>query len=276
MPASELLLGATAFFHQPVDFNQVVEASVQFPLIQFVELRGETPFLFPGKTTEEDLDLYRQVLREAGLRSTVHTTMYDINLATLNPYQKDANIACYKKYLDFAAAVGAEVIVVHGGELYEEFVNHPLSDEFLETARAHLCESLWELGEYARQLGIKIGLENSPPSSSKMRIVFNPESQIQILDRVNHPNVGALLDFAHAFLWGFDLTAYLEAIHPYLVEFHAHNNWGKGDDHLGLHQGEIDYRPLLNHPLVQGIPFIMEIRSYQELVQTMRWLEKVL
>ncbi|MFQ5583272.1 MAG: hypothetical protein ACE5GL_02405, partial [Calditrichia bacterium] len=60
-----------------------------------------------------------------------------------------------------------------------------------------------------------------------------------------------------------------------LIEIHAHNNFGQEDEHLGLPNGKIDYEAILNHPAVRGVPFIMEIISYEEILKTMEWLEKL-
>lgn len=267
--------GATCFFNTPNEFSLVVDVTKQFPFIRYVEFRGERPFLFPDITPIEEIKYYRNILQQAGLKNTLHTTMYDINLATLNPWQKDANVACYKKYLELAEFLESEVIVVHGGLLFEEFTYSPLKEEFIDIAENHLCESLSELADYAEKKGVKIALENSPPKKKGMRIVYDPETQIKILQKVNHPNLGALLDFAHAYLFRLDLLDYLQKIRLYLFEIHAHNNFGQYDEHLGLSEGEIDYQPILKNNGVNDIPFIMEIGSYESVLATLKWLRKI-
>ncbi len=266
--------GATCFFNKAEDFKIVSEVGKQFPLIQYVEFRGEHPFLIPDVVPQEQLRYYKQILQQANLKSTLHTTMYDINLSTLNPWLKDANIACYKRYIDVAEFLGSEVIVVHGGFLQTEFDQSPLREEFIDLAEKHLCETLTALAEYGEPKGVKVALENSPPKAA-LNIVHNPQTQIKILERIDHPNLGALLDFAHAFLNKLNLLDYLEKIRPYLFEIHAHNNFGEEDDHLGLPNGNIDYVSILNHPAVHDLPFIMEIKSYQEVVETLNWLDKL-
>lgn len=270
-----ILFGATCFFNTPEEFSLVVKVARKFPFVKYVEFRGERPFVFPDVTPPHKLSDYKNILNQAGLRNTLHTTMYDINLATLNPYLKDANIACYKKYLDIAEQLESEVIVVHGGELFSEFVNSPLKDDFMEIAEIHLCESVAELAEYGQKKDVKVALENSPPTSKGVRMVFNPENHIKILERINHSNAGALLDFAHAFLFRLDLSDYLQKIKPYLFEIHAHNNFGEEDDHFGLSKGSIDYQPILQLQGVQGVPFIMEIESYQQVMETLEWLTRL-
>ncbi len=266
-----LQLGATVFFQRPEEFEMVLKVLQKYPFVQYIEFRGEAPFFFPGWTPRSDFQFYRRILSKTPLKTTIHTTMYDINLATLNPRLKDANIKSYKEYIDLAAYFDSEIIVLHDGEVYLEFARGPRKDEFLEVAQRHLMETLVELADYGREKGVKVALENAPPQKH-VSLVWNPENHTTILKTINHPNLGALFDIAHAFLHGLDIPQYLEAIHPFLLEIHAHNNMGEKDDHLGLPNGKIDYLPILKHPAVENIPLIMEIRSYDEIIHTLEWL----
>lgn len=267
--------GATCFFNTPDEFSMVVKVAQEFPLVKYVEFRGERPFLFPDVTPKDKLSYYKDILQQAGLKNTLHTTMYDINLATLNPWLKDANIDCYKKYIEIAEYLESEVIVVHGGQLFYEFMNSPLKHDFMELSENHLCESLSELAEYGQKKGVKVALENSPPSKKGIRIVFNPENHLKIIRRIDHPNLGALLDLAHAYLFRLDVSEYLKKIKPYLFEIHVHNNFGEEDEHWGLTRGNIDYESILRYEEIQDVPFIMEIESYEEVLSTLQWLTKL-
>lgn len=271
----DIRFGATCFFNSPDEFSLVVKVARKYPFIRYVEFRGERPFLFPDITPKKEVRYFKDILRQAGLKNTLHTTMYDINLATLNPWLKDANIVCYKKYLDLAEYLESEVIVVHGGQISNDFVHSPLRDNFLDLAENHLCESLTELTDYGHKKGVKVALENSPPRKNETRIVCEPDTQIKILKRIDHPNLGALLDIAHAFLFKLDIVDYLQKIKSHLFEIHAHNNFGESDDHLGLAKGRIDYKPLLEHDEIRVVPFIMEIRSYDEVISTLEWLKEL-
>ena len=269
----KLQLGATAFFTNPKDFQQVLQVIQKFPFLSYLEFRGEHPFFFPDVTPAENFQFYRKILQQTHLKTTIHTTMYDINLATLNPWLKNANLQCYKKFIDLAAFFEAEIVVVHDGHLPREFVESPAKDKFLEMATQNLKETLYELAEYGRQKGVKIALENAPPKSD-YALVWNAENQSQILQELNHPYLGALVDIAHASLHGLDVLTYLKEMKPWLMEIHAHNNNGELDDHLGLPTGIIDYKTILQNPVVNNIPFIMEIKSYDMLLETLIWLQK--
>ena len=267
--------GATVSFDTPKEFDIILQIEQYFPFMKYVEYRGERPFCFPGVTPQEKLDYYKSVLGKTSIRSTFHSTMYDINLATLNPWLKDANIACYREFIDLASDLGSEVLVVHGGHLNKDAKHTKRYEHFLEIAEANLCESLTELADYGQPRGVKIAVENLPPTSEQL-IIWNIENHLKILNRVNHPNCGALFDMAHAFLHGLDVLDYLVKIRPHLFEIHAHNNMGELDDHQGLTNGKMDYLPILQHADTHDVPFIMEIKSYEEVMQTLQWLKKLL
>ncbi len=267
-----LQLGVTIFFEHPREVEAVAPAVQQFPFLKYVEFRGEIPFFYPGYFTRRDMRYFRQLLDQLGLRATVHATMYDINLATLNPYLHRANIQCYKKFIEMAARVGAEILVVHDGHLPLEYAHHAQKDQYLEKAREALGNALVALGDHGERHGVTIALENAPPASYHASLIWNAENHGAFLQQLNHPAVGALVDIAHAALHQLDVPAYLQAIRPYLVEIHAHNNHGQQDDHLGLHEGVIDYRTLLRLDAFHQVPVIMEIKSYPDIMATLQWL----
>ncbi len=267
--------GVTCFFNDYKEFAIVPEVARQFPLLKYLEFRGEFPFLVPDDTPDSQIQFFIAVMQKTSLRSTLHTIYHDINLATLNPWLMEANIACYKRFIDIAERLGSELIVVHGGMLPADYVNNPLKNKFQQKASRRLCKTLSVLADYGQRRGVKIALENSPPEAGQS-IVYDSRSHLAILEKVNHPNLGALLDFAHAFLRRLDLIDYLEKIQPYLIEIHAHNNMGKNDDHLALPDGKIDYLPIFKHPAVRDVPFIMELKSYEDVIKTLTWLGNIL
>lgn len=265
--------GATVFFNNPREFVILKEVVKNFPFVKYVEFRGEQPFCVPGITPKSDLAMYKQVLQECRLKSTLHSTYLDINLATLNPWLKDGNIACYKDYIDLAAYFESEVIVVHGGSIMPEFVESEHSEQLVEIAKEHLCESLTVLADYGRAKGVKVSVENLPPDPEQVNVIHDLDSHLEIIKRVDHPNLGAIYDLAHAYLYDLDIIDYLEKIRPHLFEIHAHNNMGEFDDHLGLTRGKIDFLPILKHPDIHDVPFIMEINTREQVLETLSWLK---
>lgn len=260
--------GITCFFENKKDFEIVAKIAPDYPL-KFIEIRGERPFFSPDDLIESDLKFFSGIIQSAQLKVTLHATFYDINLSTINTSLRKATLECYRAYLDLGQAIGAEIMVVHGGHLHHDAVN---VEKLLGIARQNLIENLVELGEYARGKGIRIGLENSPPNPNRL-MVYDWQSQIAILEAVNHPNVGAVLDVAHAFLQRLDIFEYYRYIEDYLVEIHAHNNNGEKDLHRGINLGEINYKKFFSVNSVK-VPVIMEIRDLEEAMESLEWIKR--
>ena len=259
--------GITCFFEKKEDFGKIIELAPNFP-INYLEIRGERPFFAPEDLSRSDIDYFRKIIERSGLRVTLHSTFYDINLSTINSFLQNATIDCYKKYLDLAATIGAEIMVVHAGYIHKDAVAH---QQIHEIAEINLINNLQILGDYASSKNVVIGLENSPPNRHQL-MVWEPGRQIDILKKVNHPHVRAVYDTAHAFLHGHDISGYYEKIEPYLAEMHIHNNDGKQDQHRSIADGAINYNHFFRDHRV-SVPVIMEIRNIEEALQSLEWIK---
>jgi sugar phosphate isomerase/epimerase len=159
-------------------------------------------------------------------------------------------------------------MVVHAGLIHKDAAANL---EIQQIARSHLVENLRILGDYARDRNIFIGLENSPPNRNHL-MVREWTEHVKILKEVNHPQVGGVLDIAHAYLQGLDVLLYYDNIQEYLVELHVHNNDGTEDLHQAIDQGAIDYPELFKTRDI-AVPVIMEIRNFSEALQSLEWIK---
>jgi sugar phosphate isomerase/epimerase len=260
--------GLTCFFEDVRDFVKIVDILPQSPL-EYVEIRGERPFFSPADTTIDNLQFIKDIIRECGLKVTMHATFYDINLASMNPFLQQANLKCYYEYLNLAETIGAEIMVVHAGLIHKDAAGIM---KLMQISRDNLVQNLRKLGDVALQKGIRIGLENSPPNKN---VLFIPswKEQISILKEVDHQAVGAVFDMAHAHLHDLNLAEYFENIEKHLIEIHIHNNNGREDLHLGINKGEIDYDSFFRgHPV--DVPVIMEIRNITEALESIEWVKE--
>lgn len=265
--APKIKWGITCFFENKEEFKIVAELAPRYPL-QYIEIRGERPFFSPDDISTSDLKFFQEILKESGLKATVHATFYDINLATVNSILKNAILECYKSYIEMSSQIGAEIMVLHAGHIFKDAVN---ISKIVKTARNNLIENLRILGDYAAERNVLLGLENSPPNPNLL-LVANWENQIEMLLEVNHPSVRAVFDIAHAYLHGLDISRYYNKVSSYLAEIHIHNNAGNEDKHQAIDMGVIDYLDFFNTHHVQ-VPVIMEIRNFHEAVQSLEWIK---
>ncbi|GAB4370168.1 MAG: hypothetical protein Kow0042_12310 [Calditrichia bacterium] len=261
--------GITCFFDDQQDFAKVAELAPLFP-IDYLEIRGERPFFSPEDITDSKMEFFKGIIHQTGLRVTLHATFYDINLSTLNPHLREAVLKCYKKYLDLGSQIGAEILVVHGGHINRDIKHLP---RLCQLARSYLVENLRILGEEAARRGLKIGLENSPPNPHLL-MVPDSRSQVEILNEVSHSHVGAVWDMAHAYLHSLDLDDYYLGIKDYLLEIHAHNNYGVEDSHLAMNQGRIDYAAFFKRQNIE-VPVIMEIGDFAGALASLEWIKNL-
>lgn len=259
--------GVTCFFERREDFKMVAELAPVYPL-RFLEIRGERPFFAPEDLTETDIQFFNRIIRQSGLTPSLHATFYDINLATINTILKQSTLECYKVYLELAARLSVRVMVVHGGLLHQDAAR---IDRLRDIARNHLVDNLKILGDIAAGKNVTIALENSPPNRNRLMVPDHIQ-HLEILQAVDHPNIRACFDTAHASLHGLDLTQYYRHIQPYLVEIHSHNNDGKDDLHLAIDQGVIDYESFFRENKPE-VPVILEIRNLPEAIQSLEWIK---
>jgi sugar phosphate isomerase/epimerase len=135
-----------------------------------------------------------------------------------------------RKEIDFAAAVGAQKLVIH--PICLGLVD---PDDRLEVGEVR------RVADYAATRGVRLAVENVKDS-------------IWILDRVldevgvdpEETNLGICVDVGHAHLsrdaGRNPVCEYLERYADAMVHLHLHDNAGERDDHLALGEGTIDWR----------------------------------
>lgn len=152
-----------------------------------------------------------------------------VDLADLNHDARQASIDDLLRALDWAAVIGAQLIVVHPGGL------SPMED--FEHRKANLIESLSRLTEEGQARKIQIGVENMPkgvyPGSHMNHLA-------EIVKLVNHESIGLVLDTGHAQISG-NLSEETMAARDFLISTHVHDNNGRSDSHLPPGEGVIDW-----------------------------------
>ena len=167
----------------------------------------------------------------------------------------------------FAAWVGATVVVIHPGRVSPQ-ADLAARDTFLAAERALVLRA----ADVAARHGIRIGMENLNPNRDMMAglqtsYALDPAALAEQLDRIGHPAVCGVLDFAHGWLaagrLGFDYAAHVRIFAPYVGHLHVTDNCGHpitapfvadadhvalgmGDLHLPIGWGTVPYDTLLD------------------------------
>ena len=173
--------------------------------------------------------------------------------------------------IEFAGAVGAEILVCHSGRYRPEehfgLPRPPLSLRDEERLWAAEVRALQELSPVAAACGVRLCLENARPylDGSPYCYAEHLDELLRMVRAVDRENVGVTLDVGHAYLaarfYGFDFMQAVREIRPCVRHIHLHDNFGKacasyekkqyelvaagrGDLHLPPGWGEIPMREM--------------------------------
>lgn len=183
----------------------------------------------------KDYVLYiKNFLHSLGLKTVMtHAPYYSLIISAeiLDPIMEEGLL----RAIEATKMLGAEVCATHARSY---FVNGELTDSSVderESLRVNL-ENYRPLVEAAEKHGVLVGVENLMRYSS-WRVPFysyQVKDQIELIDKLNSPNVCAIWDFGHANLIdkGYDQAESIKALGKRIRGTHVHNNDGRQDFHL--------------------------------------------
>lgn len=198
-----------------------------------------------------------------------------LNLADRD--QPEAHFDALLATIDFAAEIGADIVVYHGSHVKNVAPSVPRQDLWNDE-----IERLRRVAAYAGRRSVTVAVENIfRQSAQEVSYRINPIDLAGIIAAVDSPNVGICFDFGHAFISAneekFSIVGALCAALPRIVHVHMHDNFGKtwgsytrtidalpvgcGDLHLPPGWGAIPYSTLLPIllPAYRGV-LMMEIQ----------------
>jgi len=236
-----------------------------------------------GRLLPKRLEALQAALDGSAVRLTVHgTNVSSARAGNLMDVTTPNQRRVVEADLALAAAIGAEVLVIHSGSLRDNY----LDDDALDMAMAAERDALRTLCDEAGRHSIRIAVENIDPVGkyvARRAYGLRLDALGEQIARVNHPAVGVCLDVGHAFVAatyaGFDYLSAIRAIAPQVVHLHLSDNLGRtqldGDvdlnERLALGDGDLHLLPGWGTiPLreVFGIPFahrplvILELRPH--------------
>jgi len=245
-----------------------------------VELRpGSLDLIRNGVLDEKGCSSVLDVLSSYDFTYAAHAP-YKINLAS--PSMLEISEKIVRSCIDFCVMAKAQVLVLHSGYISP-------NDEISESeSLGFLVDSVRRSAEYARDLGVLIGIENGELSPT--HLCRRIDSLVEVVKDVDMNNVGITFDFGHAYISaGYYLFDFLKAVEealPYVVHAHVCDNFGRfnplsphdtnhdlifgyGDLHLPIGWGTIPYEDVFG--LVKGTYdgiYVLELRPrYREHIQ---------
>ena len=175
---------------------------------------------------------------ETGLSLSVHAHFVDVNLSSSHPLVRRNAVEIIKRDIDFAANCGAQLVVVHPGDIgWFDFVpgDHPayaaaqaIIDRFRLENTNHAINSIAECGTYARSCGIRLAFENM---YLPWDVLVSPEEIAQAFTGHKLQNVGFVLDLGHSLVAKRKPEDYVRAMRERIWHTHIHQNDGAYDTH---------------------------------------------
>ncbi|MEL6167481.1 MAG: sugar phosphate isomerase/epimerase family protein [Pseudomonadota bacterium] len=174
------------------------------------------------------------MIERHGMAPVLHAP-HGINL--MDRDRRAMHVAAAEASIEFCRITGCGSMVLHSGQV-------PLT-EWIYDRDALLKEErdlLKRLGDLAEAADVNLAVENLIASGANSARYFygaDPRALAAQLAAVDHPRVGACLDFGHGWLSAttldFDYIPAIEVLSPHVWHLHLHDNFGRpaGDTGLG-------------------------------------------
>jgi sugar phosphate isomerase/epimerase len=266
--------------------NRVLEAG--FDTVE-IPIQGMNVIL-NGEIDRCRLDAYIKLLNSLPLNYTMHAP-FEINLFRQDDSAFDQKL--FMASLEVTGAVGSEIMVYHVGRFVgeEQFIYPQTWNHYSEADKQGLLqrerEFIRNAGERAKQLNVRIGMENMRPYLDCPDYCYSviPHLLAEQVAAINHPCIGIALDVGHLYLsikmYRLDLQVEIAAILPYIIHLHVHDNFGKpcysteksqyeliplgrGDMHMPIGTGEVPMAEIIQLLNAFNGYLIHEVREQYE------------
>jgi len=182
-----------------------------------------------GKHLLRDIvDDFLKLSPSYNLEYSVHAPLSDVNIGAINPRMRQAALEEVLECLELAHRMGADPVTIHPGFL------SPLTRLDLEAAESLTSASLKVIDAKAKDLGVRVALENMPDMPVAM--AKGPEELVRYLEGTD---LGVCFDIGHANTNG-NIAEFL-GVKGRIINMHVHDNPGDTDRHLVIGEGNIDF-----------------------------------
>ena len=202
-------------------------------------------------------------LENFNLKYSVHAPFMDVNIAALQEKSRLNSISQIKESIDFANEINAEAVVVHPG-LATFLANKYFLDRVYEFAN----ESIKEIGEYGRDLGVLTTIENMPSFDGMLYQNMN-----DLHDLLVSLDISMTLDIGHANHVGYSPDG---MIFDSIKHIRMHDNFGDDDAHLSFGEGFIDLKGIVNRleeKNYDGI-YIIEVNDTDSIKKSYEYMKR--
>ena len=228
--------------------------------LEFIESLGLEYAEFLHQHPNEFVD--QDIFGSYNLKYSVHAPFMDLNIASLQQKSRINSIEQIKTSIDLANEINAEAVVVHPGLI--TFLGRNFKDEVYSLAN----ESIKEIGDYGKDLGVLVTIENMPAFESMIYQNMNDLNDILV-----ELDMSMTLDIGHANHVGYTAD---EMYFDSIKHVHAHDNNGDDDSHLPLGEGSIDLKHIINTLEAKNYDgiYIIEVNDYDSIKKSYEYMKR--
>lgn len=210
---------------------------------------GLDPVLLDATGTDWHRETARRV-RDAGLPCTLHLPFFDLQPGSADARVRAASRDRLREAMDAAAIYAPERLVGHAA--YNRFLYIRSFNEWAARAADTWAEVLASWPGHP-----PLCLENTH-ETDPATVAGAVAALRERLPEAERGRVGICFDVGHWFSFAGgkeaeNLDAWLDALAPYLLHLHLHDNDGSFDQHLGPGQGEIPFDALFAGLAARGL-----------------------
>ena len=129
--------------------------------------------------------------------------------------------------------------------------------------------SLIKICDHAKQYDIMIGVENAMNDRNMVGKTFGEMERL--LRGVGRNNLGITFDVGHANLTR-NIDDYI-AKKDYIVEVHAHDNFGYTDEHLAIGEGKINWGSVYDRIKDMNCALVLEQKTMEDALKSFKYLD---
>ena len=229
---------------------------------------------FPYNVSDEQKVIYQDEVTKLLSKHQMEVVLHlphggENDLITCDYKRNEKIIERMKDAIVFASLFKARKLTLHLGSAYLD--KNVSRDKLIDK----LIDVLKELCDYASKYKMALMIENMP---REKELGYSPKEILDIIKRVDKPNLKFIYDTGHAHVSSYDDLEYIDLLKDYLYHIHFSDNHGISDEHKPIGEGTIDFKSLfkklneIKYPELHCLEIIF--KDYNDLVDYAGRIEK--
>jgi protein FrlC len=204
-----------------------------------IDIWGGRPHVYRNDYSEKELLELRKMIEQKNM--VIPSFMpaffrYPHSLSSPNDLVRQESIDYMFRCADNANTLGAELLLVVPGR--------SLFGQGIEDAFHRLLDSINQVCAYCEQYELKLGVETA--NQAVTDLVFSHQDALKIINKLDHPSLGVVLDTGHLHLNKEDLVEVMDNTGHLILQFHVNDNDGQHQQNLIPGDGTFNFRNFIS------------------------------